>query len=64
VPFEFTTVLPGNPNLVELALPIPCNPALIGIEVLSQWTVIKPSANDCPSFPGFAVSNILSLRPH
>ena len=64
VPFEFTTVLPGNPNLVELALPIPCNPALIGIEVLSQWTVIKPSANECPSFPGFAVSNILSLRPH
>jgi hypothetical protein len=64
VPFETTTVLPGNPNLVELALPIPCNPALIGIEVLSQWTVVKPSANACPSFPGIAVSNILSLRPH
>jgi hypothetical protein len=40
---------------------IPCNTALVGAVLESQWTLVTPGQTPCPSFPGFSLSNRLRL---
>ena len=62
LPFATTFALPVSPAgsaLVEL--PLPCVPALAGVQVDSQFTLLQPTASDCGLLPGFAVTDILRL---
>ena len=55
------TIVPALDVLVPAAnpypVPIPCDPALVGVDLYAQWLLLKPS--DCPILPDFAFSNTL-----
>jgi len=45
------------PATNPLPLAIPCDPLLVGVDLYTQWLLLKPS--DCPILPDFAFSNSL-----
>lgn len=55
------TIVPTLDILVPAAnpypVPIPCDPALVGVDLYAQWLLLKPS--DCPILPDFALSSAL-----
>jgi hypothetical protein len=62
LPFENTVVVPVTGNLVDVALPIPCQAAFSGMQLDTQWTVFRGGAVPCPLVPDFALSNVLRLN--
>jgi len=42
-------------------VPIPCNPAYVGVSLDIQYTVASPSSSPCASYPHFAYSNIVRI---
>jgi len=45
------------PATNPLPLTIPCDPLLVGVDIYTQWLLLKPS--DCPILPDFSFSNAL-----
>lgn len=50
-------LLPGNN---PYTLPIPCDPLLVGVDIYTQWLLLKPS--DCPILPDFSFTNALRFK--
>ena len=61
VPCGSCTIVPSLDVLVPavnpMPLSIPCDPLLVGVDLYTQWVLLKPS--DCPVLPDFAFSNAL-----
>lgn len=56
-PFEITSVAPVIGGAASVVFVIPCEPAAVGAQFESQWTVLDPSASPCPVLPGISLSN-------
>jgi hypothetical protein len=46
-----------QPAINPYPLAIPCDPLLVGVDLYTQWVLLKPS--DCPILPDLAFSNAL-----
>ena len=49
-------LLPGNN---PTTFPIPCDPLLVGVDLYTQWLLLKPST--CPILPDFSFTNALKF---
>ena len=51
---QFDQQLGGTASFASL---IPCNPNLVGANLIVQWTVVNPLASPCPGFPTLSISD-------
>jgi hypothetical protein len=51
---QFDQQLGGTASAVAM---IPCNPNLVGANLIVQWTVVNPLASPCLAFPSLSISD-------
>ena len=64
LPFGATSLFVVGGSSVTASLPLPCDASLAGVQIDTQWTVVKPGAAPCALVPDFTLSNVLRLNLH
>jgi hypothetical protein len=62
LPFGGTSLFVVGGSTVTAPLPLPCDASLAGVQIDTQWTVLKPGVVPCALVPDFTLSNVLRLR--
>jgi hypothetical protein len=60
-PFFITLARPLVAGQASMPIPIKCDPAAIGVQLLTQWTVVLTSATPCPLGANISLSDRLLI---
>jgi hypothetical protein len=60
-PYLLTSLVPVVGGAASPVVPIPCNPAYVGVALDLQYSVASPSSTPCSLYPHFSYSNIVRI---